>query len=127
MEAFILKANESEEYYFDEGCFILELSNTQGDQGLSIARARVKPNVTTQLHRLQGTIERYVILSGLAEVDIEGLVPERLTVGDVVIIPANCTQRISNIGTEDLVFLAICSPRFRSAVYEAILETEFPV
>lgn len=120
MEALILKVNESEEYYFDEGCYILELSNTESDPGLSIARATVKPNVTTQLHRLQGTIERYVILSGLAEVDIEGLAPEQLTAGDVVIIPENCTQRISNIGTEDLVFLAICSPRFSRDVYEAL-------
>ncbi|MGZ8153033.1 MAG: cupin domain-containing protein, partial [Methylovulum sp.] len=86
----------------------------------SIARARVKPGVTTRLHRLKGVIERYVILTGHAEVEVGGLAPQQLSVGDVVIIPPLCTQRITNIGTEDLVFLAICSPRFTSGVYEDI-------
>ena len=42
MQTQILKANEADEYYFDEGCFILELSNSPADPGVSIARARVK-------------------------------------------------------------------------------------
>ncbi|MGZ8137482.1 MAG: cupin domain-containing protein [Methylococcaceae bacterium] len=120
MQAHILKANETEEYYFAEGCYILELSNSPVDPDASIARARVKPGVTTRLHRLKGVIERYVILTGHAEVEVGGLAPQQLSVGDVVIIPPLCTQRITNIGTEDLVFLAICSPRFTSGVYEDI-------
>jgi oxalate decarboxylase/phosphoglucose isomerase-like protein (cupin superfamily) len=31
-----------------------------------------------------------------------------------------CPQRITNTGAEDLVFLAICSPRFSQDVYEDI-------
>jgi mannose-6-phosphate isomerase-like protein (cupin superfamily) len=31
---------------------------------------------------------------------------------DVVSIPAGVRQRISNTGIDDLVFLAICTPRF---------------
>jgi len=42
---------------------------------------------------------------------------------DVVVIPANCAQQISNIGLSDLVFLAICSPRFIVQAYNC-LETE---
>jgi mannose-6-phosphate isomerase-like protein (cupin superfamily) len=118
MQTQILKANEAEEYYFEEGCFILELSNSSADLDVSIARARVKAGVTTKLHRLKGVVERYVILSGIGEVDITGLEPQQLSAGDVVIIPSLCPQRITNIGTEDLVFLAICTPRFTEEVYE---------
>jgi hypothetical protein len=31
-----------------------------------------------------------------------------------------CPQRITNIGKDDLIFLAICSPRFSPDVYEEI-------
>ncbi len=120
MQACILKANEDNEYYFEEGCFILELANSTADPDVSIARARVRPGVTTKLHRLKGVVERYVILSGAAEVEIGGLEPQHLAMGDVVIIPPFCAQRITNIGTDDLLFLAICSPRFTKNVYEAI-------
>ena len=123
MQAQILKANEADEYYFEEGCFSLELSNSAADPEVSNARARVKPGVTTKLHRLTGVIERYVILAGSANVEINGLPPQPVSVGDVVIIPPLNPQRITNTGTEDLVFLAICSPRFTENVYEDIDES----
>jgi hypothetical protein len=53
---------ESREYYFDEGCHILEMSNSPDDPEVSIARARVEPGVTTRLHRLTKTTERYIFL-----------------------------------------------------------------
>jgi len=31
-------------------------------------------------------------------------------------------QRISNIGTNDLIFLAICNPRFTPECYESLIE-----
>ncbi|MDD1626272.1 MAG: cupin domain-containing protein [Methylococcaceae bacterium] len=120
MQTQILKANETDEYYFDEGCFILELSNSPADPDVSIARARVKAGVTTKLHRLKGVVERYVILSGIAKVEVAECEPQQLSAGDVVIIPSLCSQRITNIGTEDLIFLAICTPRFTEKVYENI-------
>ena len=120
MKAKILKANEIDEYYFDEGCFILELSNASTDPYVSIARVRVEPGVTTQLHCLTGVIERYVILSGLGSVEVAEQSPQQVSVGDVVIIPVLCPQRITNIGHDDLVFLAICSPRFTESAYNAL-------
>jgi mannose-6-phosphate isomerase-like protein (cupin superfamily) len=120
MQPQILKADEADEYYFAEGCFILELSNSPADAEVSVARARVKPGVTTQLHRLHGVTERYVLLAGQGVVAIEGLPPQTVTEGDVVIIPPRCPQQITNIGDVDLVFLAICSPRFRLEVYEGL-------
>jgi mannose-6-phosphate isomerase-like protein (cupin superfamily) len=117
MQTQILKANEADEYYFDEGCFILELSNSPADPNVSIARARVMAGVTTKLHRLKGVVERYVILAGTAKVEVDGE-SQQVSAGDVVIIPSLCPQRITNIGSEDLVFLAICTPRFTKGVYE---------
>jgi mannose-6-phosphate isomerase-like protein (cupin superfamily) len=38
----------------------------------------------------------------------------------VVIIPPHCWQRITNNGAEDLIFLAICSPRFLPENYQPI-------
>ena len=37
--------------------------------------------------------------------------------GDVVLIPAGKTQRIRNVGPDDLVFLCICTPRFEPRHY----------
>ena len=118
MKSQIIKSKEADEYYFDEGCFILELSNSPADPNVSIARARVKAGVTTKLHRLKGVVERYVILSGMGKVEVAESEPQQVSVGDVVVIPSLCPQRITNIGTEDLVFLAICTPRFTQNIYE---------
>ncbi|MFZ2727264.1 MAG: cupin domain-containing protein [Methylococcaceae bacterium] len=120
MSAKIIKTNPQAEYYFDEGCYILELSNSNQDNAVSIARARVLAGVTTQWHSLHNTIERYVILSGSGLVEVGELTPQQVNAGDVVIIPAQCRQRISNTGNEDLIFLAICTPRFEVHHYQAL-------
>ena len=118
MEPVIKRHNPENEFYISEGCFITELSNSSNDPGLSVARARVEPGVTTRWHRLKGTIERYIIVQGRAEMQVGDLPVQNVGVGDVIIIPAMCRQRITNTGTEDLVFLAICTPRFDPIVYE---------
>lgn len=120
MKPTVKKSADRDEYYFVEGCFITELSNSEDDPEVSIARARVEPGVTTRWHRLSGTTERYVILAGEGRVEIDELSPRPVAVGDVVIIPPLAAQRISNTGDVDLVFLAICSPRFAEAAYESL-------
>jgi len=109
-----------EEFYTSEGCFITEVSNSPDDPEVSIARARLEPGMTTRWHRLHGTAERYVILQGHGRVDIGDLPPQDVGAGDVVLIPPMCRQRITNTGAEVLVFLAICTPRFSSDVYEDV-------
>lgn len=108
------------EFYTSEGCYITELSNTPDDPDTSIARARLEAGKTTRWHRLAGTAERYVILEGRGRVEVGGLPPAEITVGDVVLIPPMCRQRITNTGPGDLIFLAICTPRFSDDVYEDI-------
>jgi mannose-6-phosphate isomerase-like protein (cupin superfamily) len=108
------------EVYIEEGCFILELSNTPDDAAVSIARARVPQGVTTRWHRVKDTAERYVILEGKGRAEVGESPPREVGPGDVVLIPPSCRQRIANIGPEDLVFLAICTPRFVQQAYEEI-------
>ena len=108
------------EFHTDEDCFITELSNVPEDADASIARARVVPGVTTRWHRLKGTAERYVILSGTGRVEVGELPAQEVAPNDVVLIPAGCRQRITCTSAEDLVFLAICTPRFRPEAYEDI-------
>ena len=105
------------EFATPERCFVNELSNTPDDPEVSIARARVVPGETTRWHRLDGITERYVILEGSARVEIGDLAPQFVSPGDVVLIPPGCRQRIACIGTGDLVFLAVCTPRFRPEAY----------
>jgi mannose-6-phosphate isomerase-like protein (cupin superfamily) len=108
---------EEREYFFAEGCYILELLNDTADPAASIARARVPPGVTTRWHRLRDTVERYVIVSGTGKVSVGDAAPADVGPGDVVLIPAMTRQRICNTGADDLVFLAVCTPRFQSGNY----------
>jgi len=110
------------EYFFAEGCYIIESSNAEEDPALSIARARVEPGRTTRWHFLEGTTERYVILAGEGDVEVGELPPTRVRPGDVVIIPPGEQQRIHNPGAEDLVFLALCTPRFEKSAYVDVEE-----
>ncbi len=120
MKEAIKHQNLSNEFYTIEKCYITELSNTLDDPDVSIARAKVKPGVTTRWHRLMGTVERYYILHGTGRVEIGKLSPKEVKPGDIVLIPPMCRQRITNTGSEDLVFLAICTPRFSNDVYKDI-------
>lgn len=38
----------------------------------------------------------------------------------MVLIPPETPQRITNIGNVDLIFLAICTPRFIPACYQDV-------
>jgi mannose-6-phosphate isomerase-like protein (cupin superfamily) len=120
MKEAIKSQGSSEEFYTREKCYITELSNSADDPDLSIARARVAPGVTTRWHRLHGTGERYFILQGTGRVEIGDMLPRDVTVGDIVIIPPMGRQRITNTGGSDLIFLALCTPRFKESAYEDI-------
>jgi mannose-6-phosphate isomerase-like protein (cupin superfamily) len=120
MDAAILTFNGKAEYYTDELCYINELSNSPNDPDVSIAYARVQAGITTRLHRLRGITERYVILEGQGLVEVGELAPQVVKCGDVILIPPDCRQRITNSGVGDLIFLAICSPRFQQRAYEDI-------
>lgn len=120
MEAVVRHVSESEEFMTPEGCWILESWNSETDQPVSIARARVAPGVTTKLHRVRGLIERYLIIAGSGLVTVGDALGERVGPGDVVVIPAGASQKIENNGNTDLLFYAICSPRFTQDAYDQL-------
>ncbi|MCU7932591.1 MAG: cupin domain-containing protein [Candidatus Thiodiazotropha sp. (ex Codakia rugifera)] len=124
MQPMILKHEAKNEYFFREGCYINELSNHSQDTDLSIAQARLNPGKTTQWHYLENTTERYLILSGCGSVEIGALPAQSIVAGDVVLIPPGVAQRITNTGDEDLLFLALCTPRFQVHCYQTLEKQE---
>lgn len=120
MKEQIIHMDLTGEFYTAEQCHIVEVLNSPDDPEVSIARARVEPGVTTRWHRVRDTVERYCIVSGRGRVEVGELSPRKVKAGDVVLIPPGCRQRIANIGYEDLIFLAICTPRFTNEAYEDI-------
>lgn len=120
MQIQIIHPDPRLEYAFIEGCGILECWNNNEDPQASIARARVAPGVTTHWHALTGVTERYLILSGTGVVEVGECASEPVQAGDVVVIPPGVRQRITNAGGDDLLFYAICTPRFTPACYAAL-------
>lgn len=113
----IRKAGAVREFATPERCHIIEVANDDGDDQISIARARVEPGVTTAWHSLDGIGERYIVVAGYGRAEIGDLEPVDVEPGDVVRIPPGTRQRIANTGDEDLVFYAICSPPFSDECY----------
>jgi mannose-6-phosphate isomerase-like protein (cupin superfamily) len=120
MKSQIVHPDPSSEFYTPERCFIVESWNRPDDEGLSIARARVEVGVTTAWHAVLGTIERYLIVTGGGTVEVDDLPPTAVGPGDVVVIPPGKRQRVTNTGDTDLVFYAICTPRFQQSAYQAL-------
>lgn len=129
MKKGIRRLNEHAETYTDERAHIVEISGKKDDPDLSIARARVEPGVTTELHILD-IAERYLIMQGEGEMEygmdiVAGendpdLERRSVNPGDVVLIPPGVAQRITNTGDEDLVFFCVCTPAWEEGVYKAL-------
>lgn len=117
MSDFIKPCRPEEEFYFKEGCFIIEVSNSPDDPDVSIAHARVEQGNSTKWHWLDDTFERYVVLEGQGLVEVGAEEATEVKEGDVVLIPPQTRQRITNIGDGDLRFLAICTPKFSHTNY----------
>lgn len=120
MKPAIRRQAEKTEFETEERCAILEVANDANDPDASIARARVRPGVTTAWHALHDTAERYLIVQGNGIVEVGDLDPQAVSPGDVVRIPAGVRQRITNSGHVDLVFYAICTPRYRQSNYQSL-------
>lgn len=112
----LVAAAHGTEFYTEERCFITELLNCDQSPQVSVALARVEQGITTQLHRLSGVAESYVLTEGSGVMEVDNY---RFAVseGDNVVIPAGVPQRITNNGDSDLVFYCICTPRFQPECY----------
>ena len=107
------------EVWTRERCYITELVNDPSEPQMSVARARVEPGVTTELHALS-VLEWYVIESGQGRMRLGDTAPFDVGPGDSVQIPAQCEQQITNTGDADLLFLCVCVPRFDPSCYRPL-------
>ncbi|MCG8110568.1 MAG: cupin domain-containing protein [Candidatus Thiodiazotropha taylori] len=124
MKPQIRHLDSEREFYTEERCHIIELSNSADDPQCSVARARVEPGVTTCWHCLSETAERYLIISGEGRFDLGERRTVKVKAGDLVTIPPMVRQRITNTGSEDLIFYAICTPRFLTENYQPLESAE---
>lgn len=108
------------EHWFREGCYIKEIWNSESDDDVSVVRARVEPGATTRWHLLEGITERYLVQAGQGRVQLGDGSDQLLTREDAVVIPPGVSQRITNTGDTDLVFLAVCTPRFDPDAYRDV-------
>jgi len=108
-----------QEQWFGERCFIRELVNTPEIEAFSLAKTRVEPGVTTQLHTLD-VHEWYVIQSGIGRMEVGGNAWFDVAPGDVIPIAAQVPQRIHNTSDTDLVFTCVCLPRFTPESYTSL-------
>lgn len=116
MHPALIPAARSKEFATRERCHITELLNDPAVPDVSLARCRVEPGVTTELHSLQVT-ECYVVTAGIGLMEVAGAPAFPVAAGDAVEIPAGQSQRIRNTGDESLVFSCLCRPRFTAATY----------
>lgn len=107
------------EHWTSERCYITELINDAGWPEVSLARCRVEPGVTTQLHMLS-VHEVYVIEEGDGRMYVGDSAPFTVGPGDTVTIPKQAPQCIQNTGDSDLVFLCVCTPRFSPECYTSL-------
>jgi len=113
----LIKHKNAVEFDTRERCSIIEILNDQQSPHLSVARCKVNPGVTTELHSLSGTKEVYLIEEGRGMMDDGTCKPFTVKPGDSITIPPDYPQRIKNIGKVDLVFKVVCTPRFMPACY----------
>jgi mannose-6-phosphate isomerase-like protein (cupin superfamily) len=77
----------------------------------SLAEARLAPGLATTPHHHKVTEEIYYILSGSAEMTLEGE-SRPVGPGDAIAIPPGARHTIRNTGPEELVFLCTCAPGY---------------
>ena len=115
----LIRHGKNDAVLTSERCFIRERLNDRSVPDVSVAETRVAPGVTTQLHRLT-VREWYLIASGEGLMEVGDEAPFAVASGDVVVIPANTSQRITNTGSNSLVFDCVCLPRFTVECYESL-------
>lgn len=115
----VSKAKPGEFVWTTERCYIAEILNDDSHAEVSIARTRVEPGVTTELHALS-VFEWYIIEAGQGLMRVGDGEPFAVGPGDTVTIPKHVAQQITNTGKDDLVFLCVCTPRFLQECYTSL-------
>jgi len=112
---FIRKLNQCKEITAGDNATLRGLFNPLKDNlelRYSLAHAVVHSGDTTYPHKLTGS-EVYYILDGEGEMYIDDQT-EKVSSGQAVYIPPDSVQKIKNIGTDDLKFLCLVDPPWKS-------------
>lgn len=124
---FLRRLNDCEEFVAGDRSILRELLHPdKADLAIrySLAHATVKPGEITTPHRLR-TTEVYYILQGRGRMHIDAETADA-TAGCAVYIPPHATQYIENTGADDLVFLCIVDPAWRSEDEEILRNRQHP-
>jgi mannose-6-phosphate isomerase-like protein (cupin superfamily) len=104
-----------------DGCRLRQLFNPLEDDlelGYSFAIARLNPGESASLHRLKSS-EVYYILTGRGELDIDQDTVQ-VQPGQAIYVPPGAKQRIRNTGQDELGFICIVDPAWRTEDEEII-------
>lgn len=104
-----------DEFWLDERIYIREIMNAPEEAAVSLARFRVPAGSTTQLHTLTIS-EWYIMESGSGIVEVDGHKIDMCAGQNIKIEPGQ-SQRVINVGAEELVFQSICMPRWTHECY----------
>lgn len=107
------------EVWTRERCYVREIINDDTWPSFSLARCRVEPGITTELHALT-LLEFYVVEQGHGCMRVGDEAPFDVAPGDTVTILQHMPQNITNTGDSDLVFLCLCTPRFLQDLYTCL-------
>ena len=80
-----------------------------GIEGHSLAKITIPPGNASARHFHKKSEESYLILSGIASLEIDDQA-FTLCAGEALLIEANEVHQITNKDDQDLVFLAVCVP-----------------
>ena len=71
-----------------------------------VKRVEVKPGHRLSLQRHLRRSEKWIIVTGTAKAEVEGL-EHILSAGSVIDIPVGSVHRLANIGNDDVVFIEV--------------------
>ena len=110
------QSQRPDEIHNPEGEILQEVLGLQvgNVQSHSLAEIRIPPGGFSSQHYHQQSEESYLILSGQAELNLDGRTLP-LKSGDAVLIEPSEVHQIFNRSDEDLVFLAVCVPAWRAS------------
>lgn len=105
------KSDVPEKLYTPDGEIIQEILGLAagGAESHSLAKITLPPGNGSARHFHKKSEESYLILSGIASLEIDDQ-KFTLSAGEAVLIEANEIHQISNKDDQDLIFLAVCVP-----------------
>ena len=118
---FIRDLQKSDEFIAGDNTILRELLHPDKAElklRYSLAHAIVKPGQTSRPHKLKSS-EVYYILEGEGIMHIDNET-KKVYPNQAIYIPPNSTQYIHNTGHNDLKFLCIVDPAWRSEDEEVI-------